>query len=91
MGDYGYVIFMPEMDTLKLRPEDRKLPFKHSDEIARPDYYSVSMDAGRSRRIRTEMTATARCAYMRFTLPTLTRGSYTPCLPAHPAYRQSWR
>jgi predicted alpha-1,2-mannosidase len=69
MGDYGYVTLMPEVDTLKLRPEDRKLPFKHSDEIARPDYYSVSMDAGRLRRIRTEMTATARCAYMRFSFP----------------------
>jgi predicted alpha-1,2-mannosidase len=69
MGDYGYVTLMPEVDTLKTSPEDRKLAFTHADEIARPDYYSVWMDADRSRRIRTEMTATERCAYMRFTFP----------------------
>jgi predicted alpha-1,2-mannosidase len=69
MGDYGYVTLMPEIDTLKTSPEDRKLSFTHADEIVRPDYYSVWMDAGNSRRIRTEMTATERCAYMRFTFP----------------------
>jgi predicted alpha-1,2-mannosidase len=69
MGDYGYVTLMPEIDNLKTSPEDRKLPFTHADEIARPDYYSVWMSAGDSRKIRTEMTATERCAYMRFTFP----------------------
>jgi predicted alpha-1,2-mannosidase len=69
MGDYGYVTLMPEIDSLKTAPTDRKLAFTHSDEIVRPDYYSVRMDAGQSRRIRTEMTATARCAYLRFTFP----------------------
>src|ERR1700736_2224641 len=69
MGDYGYVTLMPEIDTLKTNPEDRKLPFAHTDEIVRPDYYSVWMNAGGSRKIRTEMTATERCAYMRFTFP----------------------
>jgi predicted alpha-1,2-mannosidase len=69
MGDYGYVTLMPEVDDLKTSPEDRKLPFTHHNEIARPDYYSVLMDAGGSRRIRTEMTATERCAYLRFTFP----------------------
>jgi predicted alpha-1,2-mannosidase len=69
MGDYGYVTLMPEIGALKTTPETRKLPFTHKDEIARPDYYSVWMDAGDSKRIRTEMTATERCAYMRFTFP----------------------
>jgi putative alpha-1,2-mannosidase len=69
MGDYGYVTLMPEVDSLRIGPEDRKLPFTHHDEIARPDYYSVSMDAGGTRRIRAEMTATERCAYLRFTFP----------------------
>jgi predicted alpha-1,2-mannosidase len=69
MGDYGYVTLMPEIDTLKTNPDDRKLPFTHSEEIVRPDYYSVWMNAGGSRRIRTEMTATERCAIMRFTFP----------------------
>jgi predicted alpha-1,2-mannosidase len=73
MGDYGYVTLMPEIGELKTSPEARKLAFRHSDEIARPDYYSVWMDAGAdaggSKRIRAEMTATERCAYMRFTFP----------------------
>ena len=69
MGDYGYLTLMPEVDALKVSPDDRKLPFTHSDEIVRPDYYSVSMNAGRSRTISTEMTATSRCAYLRFTFP----------------------
>jgi predicted alpha-1,2-mannosidase len=69
MGDYGYVTLMPEIDDLKTSPEDRKLPFTHADEIVRPDYYSVWMNAGGPRKLRTEMTATERCAYMRFTFP----------------------
>lgn len=69
MGDYGYVTLMPEIGALRTTPEARKLPFTHKDEIARPDYYSVWMDAGDSKRIRTEITATERCAYMRFTFP----------------------
>ncbi len=69
MGDYGYVTLMPEVDGLKTTPEDRALEFKHEDEVARPDYYSVRMDAGGGRVVRTEMTATSRCALMRFTFP----------------------
>ncbi len=69
MGDYGYVTLMPEIDNLKTSPEDRRLPFTHADEIVHPDYYSVWMNAGASRKIRTEMTATERCAYIRFTFP----------------------
>jgi predicted alpha-1,2-mannosidase len=69
MGDYGYVTLMPEVDRVKTTPEERKLTFSHADELARPDYYSVSMKAGEGRRIRTEMTATEHCAYMRFTFP----------------------
>jgi predicted alpha-1,2-mannosidase len=69
MGDYGYVTIMPEVDSLKITPEERKLPFSHQDETAHPDFYSVKLDAGSSRIIRAEMTATTRCAYMRFTFP----------------------
>jgi len=69
MGDYGYVTLMPEIGPLTTAPEARQLPFHHADEIARPDYYSVAMDAGNAGHIRAEVTATARCAYMRFTFP----------------------
>ena len=69
MGDYGYVTLMPEVGDLKTAPEERALGFRHEDEVARPDYYSVRMDAGGGRAIRTEMTATSRCALLRFTFP----------------------
>ena len=69
MGDYGYVTLVPEIDSLKITPDERKLPYSHQDESAHPDDYSVKLDAGASRNIRAEMTATARCAYMRFTFP----------------------
>ena len=69
MGDYGYFTLMPEIGSLKTTPEQRRLPYRHSDEIVHPYYYSVWMQAEGGRRIRTEMTATARCAYLRFTFP----------------------
>jgi predicted alpha-1,2-mannosidase len=69
MGDYGYLTLVPELDTLKLAPEDRALPFSHASETTHPDYYAVTEDAGPARPLRTELTATARCAYLRFTFP----------------------
>jgi predicted alpha-1,2-mannosidase len=69
MGDYGYLTLVPELDTLKLTPEDRALPFSHASEITHPDYYAVTEDAAPARPLRTELTATARCAYLRFTFP----------------------
>ena len=69
MGDYGYVTLMPEVDDIKTSPDERKLGFSHADEIARPDYYSVWMNAGGTRRIRAEISATTRCALLRFTFP----------------------
>ncbi|MGA8939443.1 MAG: GH92 family glycosyl hydrolase [Acidobacteriaceae bacterium] len=69
MGDYGYVTVVPELDSLKIKPEQRKLPFSHADEITHPDFYSVVENAGSARPLRTEITATTRCAYMRFTFP----------------------
>ncbi len=69
MGDYGYVTLMPEVDSLKISPAERQLSFLHQDEVARPDYYSVQLDAGKARTLRTEMTATDRCALLRFSFP----------------------
>jgi predicted alpha-1,2-mannosidase len=69
MGDYGYVTLMPEVGGLKVTPEDRKMSFSHKDEVVRPDLYSVSLDAGYGRRVKTEMSATQRCALMRFHFP----------------------
>ncbi len=69
MGDYGYLTVMPEISDLKTGADERKLAFRHTDEIVSPDYYSVWMDAGAGKRIHAEMTATDRCGYLRFTFP----------------------
>jgi predicted alpha-1,2-mannosidase len=69
MGDYGYVTVMPQTGGLRTTPEERRLPYKHSEETARPDYYGVSLDAGGGDAIRVEMTATERCSMLRFHFP----------------------
>lgn len=69
MGDYGYLTIVPQVGALETTPEARQMRFTHADEIARPDYYSVWMTAKDGQRIRAEITATERCAYMRFTFP----------------------
>jgi predicted alpha-1,2-mannosidase len=68
MGDFGYLTLMPEIGDLKITPKDRKLSYSHRDEVAHPDYYSVLMQVDNAK-IRTEMTANERCAYLRFTFP----------------------
>jgi predicted alpha-1,2-mannosidase len=67
MGDYGYVTLMPELGDLKITPEERKVAFEHSQEIVRPDYYSVDLSIDDARKVRTEITATEHCAFFRFT------------------------
>ncbi len=69
MGDYGYVTLTPEVGAIKTSQQERKLPFSRQREITTPYYYSVELDAGSSRRIRTEVTATDHCGFLRFTFP----------------------
>jgi predicted alpha-1,2-mannosidase len=68
MGDYGYVTLMPEIGALRPTPASRALPYSHQSEIAQPDYYAVSLGAGAGS-IHAEMTATDRCAMLRFRFP----------------------
>jgi len=75
MGDFGYVTLVPEVDEIKTSPEQRKLNFTRADEHATPYYYSVVMDAGQSRKLQAEITATDHCGYLRFTFPANTRAS----------------
>jgi predicted alpha-1,2-mannosidase len=66
MGDYGQVSLMPFSGELKT-PEPA-LPFRHEDESAAPNYYSVKMgEAGRQ--IAAELTATTRAGFLRFRFP----------------------
>jgi predicted alpha-1,2-mannosidase len=69
MGDYGYVTLVPELGDIKYAPEARSLPFVHSDEITTPYYYSVKMDVGEGRSVRTEITATDHAGFLRFNFP----------------------
>ena len=69
MGDYGYITVMPQVGELRTTPEARGLAFSHSDETANPDYYAVSLRIAENARIRAEMTATERCAFLRFQFP----------------------
>ncbi len=69
MGDYGYITLMPQVGELRTTPEARQLAFSHSDETANPDYYAVSLRTAEGSRIRAEMTATERCAFLRFRFP----------------------
>jgi len=69
MGDYGYVTVIPQVGELRTTPESRKLPYSHGTEKARPDCYSVSLNAAADGTIQAEMTATERCSILRFTFP----------------------
>ena len=73
MGDYGYVTLMPEVGALRTTPESRSLAYAHDSEVARTDYYAVSLGARPQTAdggvIRAELTATARCAIFRFHFP----------------------
>jgi predicted alpha-1,2-mannosidase len=69
MGDFGYVTVIPQVGgELRTSPEARKMAFSHSSEVARPDYYAVTLGDGDGA-IRAEMTATERCGYLRFQFP----------------------
>ncbi|MEZ2348664.1 GH92 family glycosyl hydrolase [Terriglobus sp. RCC_193] len=69
MGDFGYVTLMPEIGALKTTPEARALAYDHAHETTHPDFYSVDMKTQDGKTIHAEMTATERCAYLRFTFP----------------------
>ncbi|MFK5974717.1 MAG: GH92 family glycosyl hydrolase [Flavobacteriaceae bacterium] len=68
MGDYGYVSVMPQIGKLKLLPKERALTFSHTDEISKPYYYSVSMNAD-DKKIKGEIAAASRCGMFQFTFP----------------------
>jgi putative alpha-1,2-mannosidase len=69
MGDYGYVSVMPQVGALRVLPKERALAFNHADEVAKPYYYSVRMDAGGGQMIKGEIAAASRAGMFRFTFP----------------------
>ncbi|RXH56392.1 Alpha-1,2-mannosidase [Granulicella sibirica] len=69
MGDYGYITLIPQTGDLKITPDARAVTYIHNDEETHPDFYSVWTTDATGERVRTEITATERCALMRFTFP----------------------
>lgn len=69
MGDYGYVSVMPQLGALRTLPEGRGLHFSHANEVSKPYYYSVLLDAADNKQIKAEMTAASRCGIVKFTFP----------------------
>jgi putative alpha-1,2-mannosidase len=70
MGDFGFVTLWPSVNNIKIKASDRHLFFRHEEEIATPQYYSVILHApDSSYQVKTEMTSTSRCCLMKFTAP----------------------
>lgn len=65
--DYGNILFFPSggMDPSQTSSDTRTATFSHDNEAASPGYYTVTFDDG----IRTELTATRRTAFHRYTYP----------------------
>ncbi len=65
MNDYGAFTLMPVSGKLIVNENERASAFRHSNEIAKPNYYKVIFDNG----ISTEITPTVRAANFRFIFP----------------------
>lgn len=63
--DYGSFTIMPVTGKLKTSFKDYAVGFSHQNETATPAYYKISLP---EKNLIVELTATARCAVMRFTL-----------------------
>ena len=64
IGDYGGFLIMPVSGEPPT--EQPAVAFTHDKETSRPHYYGVSLE---ETGVEAEMTATERCAVMRFTFP----------------------
>ena len=73
VADYGDVLLMPTVGTLRLQPGDPHRGirgywsrFRHSEESASPGFYSVKLD---DYNIRVELTATTRVGVHKYSFP----------------------
>ncbi len=69
MGDYGYVSVMPQVGKLRVLPKERALTYKHTDEVAKPYYYSVKLKATGADKIKAEIAGANTSGMFRFTFP----------------------
>jgi len=63
--DYGTFALMPVLDELSVNEHKRATGFSHDNEIAKPNYYKVTLDNG----VCAEMAPVERGGHMRFTFP----------------------
>ena len=74
MGDYGFLTIMPQSDKLKIDPLDRAVSFSHDDEISTPYYYKNSFKDTNKKHIKTELVASDKCSFFKFTYPKNSEG-----------------
>ncbi|WP_298554184.1 GH92 family glycosyl hydrolase [uncultured Algibacter sp.] len=66
MSEYGSLTIMPMVGDLKITPEERASTFNHANEIAKPHYYSVTLE---DYNIKAELTAVTKAKFLQFTYP----------------------
>ena len=66
INDYGAFSLMAGIGELKVKEEERKLSFNHTNEVVQPHYYSVLFHEIDTK---VELTTTERSAYFRFSFP----------------------
>lgn len=64
-NDYAVFSLMPVTKELVLMEDERATKFSHENEIAKPNYYKVTL----ANKIKTEISPTERGAHLRFTFP----------------------
>ncbi|MFT3902889.1 MAG: GH92 family glycosyl hydrolase [Niabella sp.] len=64
-NDYAVFSLMPVIDNLRVNEEERATGFSHEAEIAKPNYYKVTLD----NQIKVEMSPSERGAHLRFSYP----------------------
>lgn len=63
--DYGSFTIVPVSGSLRTAVNEYSIPFSHADEVSGPSYYKVDLPAAG---LVAELTATARCGVLRFTM-----------------------
>ncbi len=69
MGDYGQVTLKPVIGEITSKRLKQTFFFSHGSETSKPYYYSVDLVTQKLSKIKTEITATARCGIVKFEFP----------------------
>ena len=75
MGDYCYITFMPQC-TVRFDAIERAQKIDRRKEVATPYYYELTFDDYPNGSIKTQMTATSRCGFVRISYPDKSQASF---------------